>query len=129
MALVGDRDIQVDGLIPVSAVPGTAVVSGFVDYDSSERAIRLGNSSRWDIAMNAIFTEKMQLRITLADDEWAAGSFPNTTNLDTRVVRTYLVWHVRTGHLPDMVSSKSGTFLIWQASEARRQQVMIFCLR
>ena len=71
-ALLSGRDVEVEEELPVRAVAGTATLSGFVDYDPRERAVRSGVSSRWIAESNALFSERMQLNITLADDEWVA---------------------------------------------------------
>ena len=50
---------------------GTAALSGFVDYDATEPAVRWGQSSRWSEEQNVLLTEDMELRLALSRDEWA----------------------------------------------------------
>ena len=71
-AVMSNRPIDAAGGVELRAVPGTVAVSGFVDYDSTERAVRRGNSTRWVVADNSLFSERMRLRLQLMDDEWAA---------------------------------------------------------
>lgn len=71
VALLSGRDVEVPEDIEVRSTPGTAKLSGFVDYDSRERAVRSGRSARWDVDANALLSEPMRLSVKLSDDEWA----------------------------------------------------------
>ena len=72
VALLSSRAIEASPLLVITATPGHANYSGFVDYDRSERAVRSGRSSQWSVEQNALLSEPMALTITLVDDEWSA---------------------------------------------------------
>ena len=69
--LMSGQDADVVTPLEVEAMPGTAALSGFVDYDATARAVRWGQSSRWSEEENALLTEDMELRLALSRDEWA----------------------------------------------------------
>ena len=69
-ALLSGRDVEVEEELPVRAVAGTATLSGLSTTTCASG--RSGVSSRWIAESNALFSERMQLNITLADDEWVA---------------------------------------------------------
>ena len=80
-ALISDRAIDAASF-EIAAVPGAATLAGFLDYDSSEAAVRSGISSQWSVAANALVTERMQLRVSLSADEFMPDVSTRLPTLD-----------------------------------------------
>ena len=70
-ALQTDHAVRASPDVEITAIPGTAAYSGFVEYDRTEKAVRAGVSVQWSVEQTALLTEPMRLTVTLADDEWA----------------------------------------------------------